>query len=798
MPLSITTTSSTQYMVDKDNAIFPAFVDNMPYNSSDGNAIVFYFQLKASGGLSYTWKILSGSLPTGLELTPEGKIQGTPIEEGTFTFTIEVRDGYDRDEKQLVFVAEPYRSKWMAESKFGGITHWGRFSEYPLTEITGNEAFVARTVNFNADQWATQFENMGMSYIEFSAIQLDSFRNWPSQRPTRYELKSSRDYVGEIITAFHAKGMKVGSYYPPDFPANLLPYIPGTNISQRVDYDAADTTWGTMNKYLIYELIEKGLDYVYYDVGGSSELFPFVPYRNLQWDDVMPGIRYRNPYFCIAVNPGTRKGGYGQRELYTDYEIYEPAASADSRTLEVAIPLAVTGKKKAIQVTALLSKDWAFREGYGTNAEIKDPDAIIENLKKNWAVSASVALAIPVRADGLLIDPIFQPALTKVGNFAFANKAISISPKLKQVDNTLVIFPPGNSRVYYTLDGTTPNEQSKVYTKPIPIKGNMVLKAKAKEPNKSLSVEERYVVENQKTNTSIKLLNTISGNVVSTDNSLFYHGMFFVVNNKSIRIKRIGRKFVSPIKDNHRFIFRRQYDKMPMCSGTMVPNNVQNENGYEYVAVSDTILKRGSVYYLAIKEGIIDQYFSNSFSVLPETKDLRIISPCVLSKYGDFNDIVSQSLGQYIDIDYEIVEESNSPNLVLGRQGILKSLAGGNLNPSGGNAYGSNAVDEEPESVAAAGGQFGWMHLTDLQQVQTIHRIELNFLLDFYATEFAIYTSLDAVSLTAVVTKTDNRLLSFVIEFEPRLARYIHIRATKPNAAGQEGIQMVVSTVKAI
>lgn len=49
--------------------------------------------LQASGGTpGYTWNIVSGSLPTGLTLTPNGVISGTPSAAGTFAFAATVTD----------------------------------------------------------------------------------------------------------------------------------------------------------------------------------------------------------------------------------------------------------------------------------------------------------------------------------------------------------------------------------------------------------------------------------------------------------------------------------------------------------------------------------------------------------------------------------------------------------------------------------------------------------------------------------------------------------------------------------
>jgi hypothetical protein len=52
--------------------------------------------LEASGGrMPYTWSLLAplGRLPAGMSLTSSGIVGGTPLEEGTFNFTAQVRDG---------------------------------------------------------------------------------------------------------------------------------------------------------------------------------------------------------------------------------------------------------------------------------------------------------------------------------------------------------------------------------------------------------------------------------------------------------------------------------------------------------------------------------------------------------------------------------------------------------------------------------------------------------------------------------------------------------------------------------
>lgn len=62
-----------------------------------------------SGTLPYSWEIIGGSLPPGLELNTAGGISGKPTKTGTFTFTVKVTDAaLSTDTKEFrITVSEP-------------------------------------------------------------------------------------------------------------------------------------------------------------------------------------------------------------------------------------------------------------------------------------------------------------------------------------------------------------------------------------------------------------------------------------------------------------------------------------------------------------------------------------------------------------------------------------------------------------------------------------------------------------------------------------------------------------------
>lgn len=63
--------------------------------------VLYSVKLSTSGGSASSWKLSAGSLPSGLTLTSNGTITGTPTTQGVWTFTVLASDGSRSDTKQL-------------------------------------------------------------------------------------------------------------------------------------------------------------------------------------------------------------------------------------------------------------------------------------------------------------------------------------------------------------------------------------------------------------------------------------------------------------------------------------------------------------------------------------------------------------------------------------------------------------------------------------------------------------------------------------------------------------------------
>ena len=135
--------------------------------------------------------------------------------------------------------------EWFREARFGLFIHWGLYSaaagswdgkQYPQHYAEWIQAWAKvpsksyaevlkpkfTAAKFNADEWASLADEAGMKYMIITYRHHEGFSIFNSQEP--FALKNNvtggtnispkgRDLYGEIITAFHKKGLKAGAYY---------------------------------------------------------------------------------------------------------------------------------------------------------------------------------------------------------------------------------------------------------------------------------------------------------------------------------------------------------------------------------------------------------------------------------------------------------------------------------------------------------------------------------------------------------------------------------------------------------
>ncbi len=379
----------------------------MPYQSWTESGSKPYFQLAADAGQKpYQWAIVTGKLPDGLTLTKDGKIQGTPTKEGKFPFVVKVTDSQGKtDQKSLDFIAEPYRSKWLTDAKFGV---WFPLSPAVKPALSSKEEikiFEERIKNFNADKWVQAVVDIGGKVLNCSVKGGDGIRLWPSTTPSKYEMKTSRNIVKELIEACHKKNIKFVGYFAPDHTWN-----------KKVNDTGIDGTWGTLNKGLIRELVDMGVDGFWIDMGGTPELFKNeVDPRWFPWDEILPVVRTRNPHVIFSNNPGWGNGGTVLRYPDTDVLVYEGYTGNAENNLIVAKP-SIIKKKVAIEVDNLLDSTWSWIP-VKEHRTPKSAERIIENIKSNWAVGATYMLDVPIPPDGEVINEDYTPLLAKIGEF---------------------------------------------------------------------------------------------------------------------------------------------------------------------------------------------------------------------------------------------------------------------------------------------------------------------------------------------------------------------------------------------
>ncbi|MFD0616154.1 discoidin domain-containing protein [Paenibacillus sp. GCM10027629] len=204
------------------------YVWNKSKTSNKYGVAASAFQFMASGGApGYTWSIVEGKLPEGLELNSDGTIADGLVngnvdlnsskgiisinsEPGDYNFTVQVADrNGNKATKKMTLTVKERPNKWFEEGRVGALSH--TIVTYPY--------FV--DPNFSADLWAERAKRQGHSLVSIEALQQNYY--WPSKfSDPQHERQKyyPKDEHGQVIDglkqfeeAVKRYGIKFGLYY---------------------------------------------------------------------------------------------------------------------------------------------------------------------------------------------------------------------------------------------------------------------------------------------------------------------------------------------------------------------------------------------------------------------------------------------------------------------------------------------------------------------------------------------------------------------------------------------------------
>eukprot|EP00051_Salpingoeca_urceolata_P009757 m.118538 g.118538 ORF g.118538 m.118538 type:complete len:641 (-) comp16434_c0_seq4:278-2200(-) len=234
--------------------------------------------------------------------------------------------------------------KWFNNARFGMFMHWGPVSQWgteisfplvcqklpcsvegpgkkkieikTLDELKAHRqayADLAKTFNptqFDPVRMADLAYKAGFRYIMYTSVHCDGFVNWPSNL-TEYNIMNTpygKDLLGELVTAFRARGLKIGMYLCPSFWNNNSYWAPDALTALgpvcRPNYLPAQQPqqWSTFLSYfhgLIKELaVLYKPDAFWFDCSNSP------PAEDTFLEQVMPFLREQNPDVVLNLRNG--------------------------------------------------------------------------------------------------------------------------------------------------------------------------------------------------------------------------------------------------------------------------------------------------------------------------------------------------------------------------------------------------------------------------------------------------------------------------------------------------------------
>lgn len=809
-PLEITTLSSSKYMEDKENSIYPAFVDNMSYQSWTYEGEKNYYDIKADGGKGpYKFTLVSGALPDGITMNEYGRLSGTPTKEGDFEFTVKVTDAAGNTaEKTLGMEANPYRSKWFDDARFGVMNQSMGAASYLNTY--GIEEGMERYKEFVDDvfypeKWAKQLSELGVKVFNFTALGGDGVRKWPSDVDSTYKLSLDRNCVTELLEACHKYDIKLVTYVAPD--------TSWTKISQELDDKTG--TWFELTLAATKELAKMGVDGIWYDSGTNTSV--------ANWKELFAVVRTENPYTMLNTNSGIYTGGRVAHYPYTDienWEGYHAAYYPDDLRYPNDIYTAFksnTRKKIALETTVLAGPHWGvenIESDFELEATMKPVDELIDSIQSNWDMGATFMMVYPFipMPGGNLIHENSKDAINEITEWVKVNVVPSNTPVPSLEEGTYkgeqTLTLSGNGEIYYTTDGSIPDKNSTPYTEPIKITDSVRIRAVAFEEGKGKSIimQKDYIIEG-KTEDCVKLTEdeikvNVQRPVVNT-----MSGMQVRVGKNPLKLRAIGRYATGDDGEGHLLTVKRwggpttepplMYSEIDMSIGDA------DAQGYKYKEIAPVILEPFKTYVILCEE-TSETTFANvaDFNSI-NTNNANVLEGVITN---DLYKIVAKD-----DIDGELTDKQQLLNLKFDVMPVPDSIDerniasdakvtlldnnGNVMGPSGYIQYAVNAIDGDISTVAAPGYAYAWTLHVDLKKTYKGINEIIWTMGDGYATEYQIDISNDNVKWTTITRGKNNhsggeKKFNYFIPFS---ARYIRLRSLKPDGPDQEGGQMQVA-----
>jgi F5/8 type C domain/Alpha-L-fucosidase len=135
-------------------------------------------------------------------------------------------------------------------------------------------------------------------------------------------------------------------------------------------------------------------------------------------------------------------------------------------------------------------------------------------------------------------------------------------------------------------------------------------------------------------------------------------------------------------------------------------------------------------------------------------------------------------------------------NLAIYKKAKMLSLDGEKILPVNSAKYFSQlGVDGDLKTFAMAGNEWAWIYQVDLEKTYDISKIKLTFGENF-ATSYEIFVSKDRIKWSKLVqNNTSNGGLN-IHTFRPIKARYVNLKAIKPDGPNQVGGQMSIAELE--